>query len=113
MRQFKRLSFSEQFTHRTRKRPPRPSINAAAAVWTERNVPARTANATADARMEENATVKKMQNQIAAAKKIKRPVQMPKMPKMPSQIADVKMQKLANADAKTARSAPAKITKKR
>lgn len=91
MRQFQRLSFSEQFTHRTRKRPPRPSINAVAAVWTERNVLARTANATADARMEENATVKKMQNQIA----------------------DVKMRKLANADAKTARSANAKITKKR
>ncbi len=110
MRQFQRLSFSEQFTHRTRKRPPRPNINAVAAVWTERNVLARTANATADARMAENATVKKMQNRIAAVKKMKKPVQ---MPKMPSQIADVKMQKLANADAKTARSAPAKITKKR
>lgn len=110
MRRFQRLSFSEKFTHRTRKRPPRPSINAVAAVWTERNVLARTANATADARMEENATVKKMQNQIAAVKKMKRPVQ---MPKMPNQIADVKMQKLANADAKTARSANAKITKKR
>ena len=110
MRQFQRLSFSEQFTHRTRKRPPRPNINAVAAVWTERNVPARTANATADARMEENATAKKMQNRIAAVKKMKKPVQMPKMPK---QIADAKMPRLANADVKTAKNANAKITKKR
>lgn len=92
------LSFSEQFSQETKKKHPRPSTNAAAAVWKAKNAPAkRTANT--DVTKMQKAVAVKMPKPDATVRKMQRP-------------AIVKMLRLVTADAKTAKIANARITRK-